>query len=367
MRILQVINSLILAGAEVLLGDLVPRLRARGIDVTIAVLKNLDSTIEHELREAGIPFLPMSGSRIYSLRHIASLAHQIGAFDLVHAHLFPAQLWVAMAAGRARRPPLLVTTEHGLTNNRRHWWFRPIDRLLYRHYALIACNSQATATALAAWVPAAANRIQVVPNGIVVERFSQAVAAARQDILGTGDRVSLLVSVARLDSQKDHATLLRALARVPQAHLALVGDGELRSRLEGQAHTLGIAGRVHFLGRRPDVPQLLKMSDVFVHSTHSDGFCLAALEAMAAGIPVVATRVPGLAEVVGSAGVLVPPGDDAALAAAISSLLASEDKCEELAAAGMARARQFTIESSVEGYIRLYNAVLAGSGSHKGG
>jgi glycosyltransferase involved in cell wall biosynthesis len=360
MKVLQVINSLILAGAEVLLADLVPCLRKRGVEVTVAVLKVLENNLEEQLHQSGVPFLPLSGSGIYSLRHIGPLARNFGGFDVVHAHLFPAQLWVALAAGRTRRPPLLVTTEHSPTNNRRKWWFYPIDRWLYRRYALIACNSQATATALADWVPEVANRIQVVSNGIVVERFSQAAAAERQDVLGTTNQVPLLVSVARLEPDKDHATLLRALARVPQAHLALVGDGELRPRLQAQARSLGIAGRVHFLGRRPDVPQLLKMSDVFVHSTHSDGFCLAALEAMAAGIPVIATSVPGLAEVVGNAGVLLPPGDDAALAVAISSLLASEGRRKELAAAGVARARQFAIESTAEAYIRFYESALAG-------
>jgi glycosyltransferase involved in cell wall biosynthesis len=363
MKVLHVINSLILAGAETLLKDVVLGLDARGLGNAVAVLKVLDSPLEHELQQAGIPFLALPESGIYSARHIAPLARHMEGFDLVHVHLFPAQLFAAMAARRIKHPPLLLTTEHGTATNRRRFWLRPIDRWLYRQYRLVACNSAATASSLSEWVPATASKTRVVPNGILVERFSNATAAGRQEVFQTPATGPLLISVARLAPPKDHATLLRALTRVQGTDLALVGDGELRPALQALARDLGIGERVHFLGRRADVSRLLKMADLFVHSSRDEGFGLAALEAMAAGVPVVATNVPGLAEVVGAAAVLTPPGDDAALAAAISSLLASPERRNNLSRAGRERAQQFSLDSTVEAYLRFYESALSSAPS----
>jgi glycosyltransferase involved in cell wall biosynthesis len=129
--------------------------------------------------------------------------------------------------------------------------------------------------------------------------------------------------------------------------------------LEALAASLGIRERVHFLGRRADVPQLLKLADVYVHSSHWEGFGIAAVEAMAAGVPVIASDVPGLGQVVGSAGLLFPAGDAECLAKHIRSLLDSEPLRRRLSQAGKERARSFSIEGSVEAYISLYESVLA--------
>ncbi|MGH9669124.1 MAG: glycosyltransferase, partial [Terriglobales bacterium] len=135
---------------------------------------------------------------------------------------------------------------------------------------------------------------------------------------------------------------------------------ELRPSLEALAASLGIWERVHFLGRRADVPQLLKLADVYVHSSHWEGFGIAAVEAMAAGLPVIASDVPGLSQVVGSAGLLFPRGDADCLAGHISSVLASESLRRQLSQAGRERARSFSIEQSVEAYINLYRSVVEG-------
>ena len=358
MRVLQVIDSLIPAGAEVLVKELAPVFQVRGLNVTVAVLKILDSPLEKELRDNGVHFLPTAAGGIYSPRQILHLAKYMGDYDLVHAHLFPVQLWTAAAVRLCPARPVLVTTEHNPDNNRRRSWLRPLDRWLYRAYDAIACNSQATADALAVWAPGIRDKLQVVPNGIPLARFGSADPIPKREVVGSD--VPVVTFVARLEPQKDHATLLRSMAAVSRAHLLLVGDGELRPRLGRLAQELGIQNRVHFLGRRSDVPQLLKMSDVYVHSTHSDGFGMAAVEAMAAGVPVIASLVPGLAEVVGGAGVLVPVGDSQVLAKEISALLASPARREQLSEAGRERALQFTIEACAEAYIRLYESLLAG-------
>jgi glycosyltransferase involved in cell wall biosynthesis len=358
MKVLHVINSLILAGVEVLLAEMVPRFRARGLEVEVAVLKPLDSPLEHRLRDSGIPFLQNSVHRIYSPAHVFSLARRLHEFDLVQSYLFPAQLWVASAAVLAKRRVPLVTTEQSTQTGRRNWWFHPADRWMYSRYRAIACNSPETLESLVRWVPGAESRVSVIPNGVALDRMAGAQPPPRSSVL-PDDGSPLLMFVARLEPAKDHATLLRALAQVPSTRLALVGDGVLRGELEALAASLGIRERVHFLGRRADVPQLLKLADVYVHSSHWEGFGIAAVEAMAAGVPVIASDVPGLGQVVGSAGLLFPAGDAECLAKHIRSLLDSEPLRRRLSQAGKERARSFSIEGSVEAYISLYESVLA--------
>ena len=356
MRVLQVINSLILAGAEMLVRDLAPRLQARGVEITLAVLKTLDSPLEHELRAAGYRFLPIESS-IYNPEHMWKLARYVGEFDVVHTHLFPAQLWAAGAVALAGGATPLVSTEPSTSNNRRKAWFRPLDRWMYRRYAFIACNSQATRDSLAAWVPGVRDRLAVIYNGIPLERFQAAAPARREEVLPGREKQKIVIFVARFDRAKDHATLLRAVARLSGVDLLLVGDGDSRPQAEELGRKLGIAGRVHFLGRRHDIPQLLKMSDLNVQSSVFEGFGIAAAEAMSAGLPVIASDVPGLNEIVRGAGLLFPAGDDAALANHMASVLGSPARREQLAAASLRRAPEFSIERTADAWIEAYEGV----------
>jgi glycosyltransferase involved in cell wall biosynthesis len=138
----------------------------------------------------------------------------------------------------------------------------------------------------------------------------------------------------------------------------LVGDGFLRPQIEELARSIGVATRVSFLGRRQDVPRILKAADIYVHSTTFDGFGIAACEAMAAGLPVIASDVPGLAQVVGGAGILFPVGDHVALAREIQGLLTSPDRRCEMSNASRKRAQCFSIEKTVDGYLTMYESVL---------
>jgi glycosyltransferase involved in cell wall biosynthesis len=342
-------------------GAMAPRLRDHGFEVSIAVLRVLNSPLEQRLKAVGIPVLRTANAASYSPFHIRPLARLMEQHDLVHVHLFPAQLWAAAALRQCDRQPVLITTEHNPDNNRRGKPFaRSLDRILYRSYDSVVCNSEATAAAMLEWVPQVHDRLTVIPNGIAVERFRSAVAADR-DMIVHGHRGPIAIFVARLQPQKDHETLLRAIARIPDVQLLLVGEGELRSELEQLAGALGIATRVHFLGQRADVAELLKMADLYIHATHSDGFGIAALEAMAAGLPVIASNVPGLAEVVGNAGILVPPRDAEALARAIQSVLSDPALKAKLASAAAARASSFDISQTIAKHVDLYQRLLTAS------
>jgi glycosyltransferase involved in cell wall biosynthesis len=356
MRVLHVINSLPLAGAEILLRDLVPHLRRRDVESSVAVLKWLDSPLERGLQDEGVPFPPTPGYGIYSSRHVARLARLIGGYDLVHAHLFPAQMWVALAAKIAKAPPL-VTSEQSTSNRRRRTWLRPADAWMFSRYAAVVCPSHGVADSLTQWVPRVANKVRIVPNGVDLGRFRDARALSKEE-LGVPPDAAIAIFVARFDAAKDHATLVQAVAKIPRTHLLLVGDGPLRGRCEQLVTSLHLHDRVHFLGWRTDVASLLKSADVYVHSSHFEGFGIAALEAMAGGLPVIASDVPGLAELVGGAGVLVPSGDSEAFAREISAVTCSPELARSIAERCRQRALGLGIEGTADAFAQMYRAVL---------
>jgi glycosyltransferase involved in cell wall biosynthesis len=356
-RVLQLIDSLILAGAEALVKDMVPRMRARGIDVSVAVLKELDSPFERELRELGIPFLPTARGGMYSPAHLLNLRRHIFTFDVVHVYLFPAQLFAPIAQALAGSCVPLVLSEGTPHHRRRKKWLRSLEEWMYDRYAAIACASEGIAASLKQWLPAVESKITVIENGIDVQKFEQAKPASRASA-GVSSRRCLLLYVASFQPRKDHHNLLRAMARIPDAELLLVGDGKLRPPAEYLARSLGIADRVHFLGRRKDIPELLKLADIYVHPPSFEGFGIAAAEAMAAGKPIVASNVPGLAQVVGNAAILVPPSNPEALAAQISALLKSRERQTQLGQLAAQRAHDFGIDKTVSGYINLYQAIV---------
>ena len=358
MRVLHVINSLILAGVEVLLAEMLPIFRERGLDNKIALLKPLHGPLEQRLQDNGFAFVAGLPEQVYSPLHVRKLAQQMPEYDLVMAYLFPAQLWVAAASMIAKRSVPLVTTEQNTTNRRRMALLRPLDRWMYSRYAAIICNSPATHRELLQWVPPAKDRTVVVANGVPVKRISEAAPASKREVTGS-DSAPVVLFSARFQPQKDHATVLRAVAKVPVVHLALAGDGELRPEMEVLAERLGIRARVHFLGRRADIPSLLKMADLYVHSSISEGFGIAVAEALAAGLPVIASDVPGLNEVVAGGGILFQTGDVDSLAGHISRLLQSRELRAEWGKKASARGREFSIERTAEAYIRVFECVLA--------
>jgi glycosyltransferase involved in cell wall biosynthesis len=361
MRVLQVIDSLRIGGAEVLVGNMVPRFLQRGIECEVLVLSRSQSPLEESLQAAGVKVLDTGDIELYSPRQIRALSRIMRGFDLVHVHLFPAQLWAVLAA-ELQSGCALLTTEHSTVNARRRWWLRPLDAWMYSHYSQIACISEATAEELARWCPHVKRKLKVIPNGVPLEMFSKARPA---DLMGLGDGMIKVVFIGRFEPQKDHATLLRAVALVPSIHLFLLSDGPLRLQAEQLARDLGISTRVSFMGFREDVPQILKACDVYVQATTFEGFGIAACEAMAAGLPVIANDVVGLAQVVQGAGVLTPVGDHDSLARELNVLAGSAETRRRMSEASRRRARDFSIERTVDGYLEMYAAVLKQSTRQK--
>jgi glycosyltransferase involved in cell wall biosynthesis len=282
------------------------------------------------------------------------------SIELVHSHEFAMNAYAGAAARLAGLPT--VATVHGrqwVTDRARRVWSY---KLLRRAGMRLVAVSRDLAAFLETRMGLSPGAIEVVHNGIRLppmipaEKLAGRRAAARRELAIPPDG-PLLVAVGNLYPVKDHATLLRAAASPPLARVAIAGRGSEEASLKRLAGELGIADRVHLLGLRDDIDRVLLAADVFVQPSRSEGLPLSILEAMGAGLPVVATAVGGIPEAVvaGKTGALVPAGDPAALAEALRCLLERPDRGHALGCAGRTRAaEEFSIAAMVDRYQVLY-------------
>jgi glycosyltransferase involved in cell wall biosynthesis len=246
-----------------------------------------------------------------------------------------------------------IYTEHSTTNRRRNsGLLRLVDYWAYDRYARIVCISQGVKQRLVGHLGGIGQKAVVIHNGIDLGRFTAGSAPGK-----------LVVCVANLLPYKGQEVLLRALSLLPEeVRVELAGRGPLEQRLRELAAELGLRERVRFLGYVQEVTTLYRTASICVVPSLWEGFSLAAVEAMASGVPVVASGVPGLAEVVGEAGLLFEAGNPQDLAEKISALLCSPELWAEKRAQGLERAREFSIERTAGEYCRLY-AEVAGARS----
>ncbi len=362
MRILHIITSLRTGGAEHLLVDLLPRLRRRGHEVELLLFDGTRTPFYAQLEQEGIPVhaLAATPGAMHNPLLVFALHRFIRHYDIVHAHNTPCQLLLAAASyGTGCR---LVTTEHNTHNRRRgKWYWRQMDRWMYRRYNSIVCCSEETEKALRTSLglrPDGTFRTVTISNGIDVGRFATATALDRTRLFPPERKETaastLVMMVAAFRPQKYQEILIRAMALLPHTfRLALVGDGERRKECEQLADQLGVADRVTFLGIRSDIPQLLKTADILALATHHEGLSLSSLEGMASGRPFIGSDVEGLRDILQGAAPLVANTPEA-FAAAIRSLAADRTLYDKVGAACQNRAAEYDIEWMVEGYEREY-------------
>ena len=278
--------------------------------------------------------------------------------DVVHTHAW-GTLLEGLIAARLARVPVVIHGEHGTLQLRAHqrWLQRrgwsAADRVLSVSSRLAERIARETAFPL--------ERIRVIRNGVDVERFGHVDRSSARATLGLPADQPMLVTVGRLVPVKDHETLIQAMALLRRdgvsAMLAIAGDGPLLEPLKARAAALGLDAQVRFLGHRPDVEVVLGAADIFVLSSKSEGLSNTILEAMASGLPVVATRVGGADEMVreGQTGYLVAPHSPHALADALESLVRSRGVRQAMGAAGRRRVEaEFSLAAMVSRYEAMY-------------
>jgi glycosyltransferase involved in cell wall biosynthesis len=354
-RVLVLITLAEVGGAQTYVMSLLPALTER-FDVTVAAWG--PGPLREAAERAGATYVPLRWVQreLHAWRDLRGLVELVQLMRRIDPHLVHANSSKAGILGRLAaaitRVPARVFTVHGWAfkayDGAAARLYRSADRALRPLTTAIVCVSRTELEAGLRARTCSADRTVVIRNAVEV-------AGAPEPTLD-GDP-PVVLSVGRLKEPKTFDTLLRALAELDPASFRaqIVGDGPDRARLEERAR-----GPVELLGERDDVPQLLAGSDIFVLSSASEGLPMSLLEAMAAGLPVVASAVGGVPELVGDAGLLVPPRDHQALAEAIARLIADPALRRELGAAGRRRVEtEFSLEEFRAAHVALYERLLA--------
>jgi glycosyltransferase involved in cell wall biosynthesis len=319
----------------------------------------------HDLRAQQIPVIVLKylGAPISPLRDFRALQEIQATLqnlrpDLVATHSSKAGILGRFVARRLRIP--VVFTAHG-------WSFTPgiapTRAALYRTIERLAAPLSSKIITVSEFDRRLALEAGIAPETRLATVHNGIPDVPPQRRATPGREPARLVMVARFEPQKDHATLLHALSGLVGRpwQLDFIGEGPLRGRMEHLVRTLGLGTRVRFLGQRPDVDACLAEAQISVLATNWEGFPLTVLEAMRAGLPVVASAVGGVAEAVqdGDSGYLVPRGDVTALRDRIGRLLSSPALRTEMGSKGRIRWEQhFTIELMVEKTFAIYQEVV---------
>lgn len=353
MKILHVITSLWTGGAEKLMVDLLPRFRDRGIEVDLLTFNGDRTAFRQDLEANGIKVYDFgTKGSMYSPIKLVKLIPFLRRYDIIHTHNTAPQLFAAI--GSLFGGGQLITTEHASSNRRRNiQLFKVLDRWMFSRYKKVICISDIAKTNLLMHIGHSRADIVTINNGIDVMKYCNALSGKTLSQFAPASKK--IVMVAGFRWEKDQDTLIKALQYLPDDfHLFLVGDGERRSVLEQLITSMHLDGRVHLLGVRCDIPNLLHEADYVVMSSHFEGLSLSSVEGMSVGKPFLASNVDGLREVVAGAGVLFTHGDAEGLAREIMKLDSNPNLYREVAARCFDRAQQFDISKMVEGYINIY-------------
>jgi len=281
----------------------------------------------------------------------------------------PLVTFMGALAGCLAKVPLVITSRRALGKHQeRHIVLRPFDLLANRLSHRVTVNSRAVWEDTVNRDHMDPAKLVLIYNGVDASSFDSARASRREtrEKLEIRPKEKVIIAIGNLIPYKGHEELLLAahevLEEVPQAVFLLVGEERgIGWKLEKMAVELGISSRVKFVGLRQDIPQLLAASDVSVIASHEEGFSNVVLESMAAGLPVVATRVGGNSEAVidAATGWLVPPRNPTAMAEKIIDLLNDPNKAESWGNMGRERVKEdFSLEKMVEEHMRLYSSTM---------
>lgn len=352
-------------GVTTYLLDVLPVLQDAGVTLSLCFLREPHPAAA-PLRALGLEpvFLsarPWNPLVVFAVARVARQAR----CGMIHAAGIKATL-VARIVGALLGIPVLVHVHDQIMPPR---LIRILNRLFARRTDYCVGVSAATRDVAMRGYHVPADRIQVIHNGIPLDRVRGIPADARQrqrDAVALPADARLIAMVARLHAIKGPLPMIRMLpkilSRCGDATLLMVGDGPEREACEALAAELGLGARVRFLGHRSDVPEILAAADLVVMPSVSEGLGLAAMEAIAAGRPVVAYAVGGLPEVIrdGVDGLCVPAGDESAFAAAVADLLADDARRQRFGASAYEGAERFSLNRHVDAMLECYARVSGG-------
>ncbi|MEQ1757833.1 MAG: glycosyltransferase family 4 protein [Vicinamibacterales bacterium] len=353
---MHVVSSLETGGMERVVLRLASAQQDAGHEVHILALR--PGVLEQEARQRGLSTHVLSGGRLQ--RTLSTLAWFFRTKPaIVHVHNATSLHYGVLSRFVSRAP--IVVTLHGDLHSRlgSNWEWSRVSAAI--------TVSQAAAHVLT--LPASAPQMMVIRNGISMPVHAAGARDRTRAALGLDGKV-VGIEVARVDGKKGHKTLMHAVAALAEpvragVHILVAGDGRDLADVEALARTLGVTHAVTFLGARTDIDDLLHASDFFLLPSDTEGVPLSILEAMSHGLPIVASRVGGIPEIVEHEreGLLVPPGDPQALAAAITRVVSDPDTRASLGTAARLRAAtELSLDQTVRHYEEAYRKALSKAG-----
>lgn len=359
----MLIDSFLAGGAERIAVEVAIRLDRARFEPRIVATRTGGPLLE-KLDQAGIPYTILGRRRGFSPAKLLAARQAVRGSDVLHAHKYGSNMWGALLA-RATRVPLVIRepTFNGVRSSRRalgyRYWVAPVARRVICPTTVVARSLEEDGFA--------ADRIRIIPNGVLLDAALPREEARAE--LGLPADASVIGIVARLRPEKSHEVLFRAVAALPPERkavlLSVIGDGPRRQELDVLAASLGIAERIVWAGERRDARRLVKAFDVGVICSAWEGLPNAALETMAADVPLVSTRVGTMPDLLrDDCGVLVEIDDDVGLASALARLLDDPGEARRIGVRGGERVRrEHTMECMVEQFTKVYEEVLEEAGA----
>ena len=373
-KVMHILHTLGTAGLQKGVVNIANQLNSNGFEISICCLEQ-SGVFEERLNSGAKVFVMNKQPGIdYVLpMRLARLFRSEGTM-IVHTHNFATYLYGALGAGFALSPKV-IHGEHGSL-------LQPPDgqprHLVIRRY--LSCITAAFHTvsadmrnALIRMTGIEPSKIVTILNGIDLAKFRKTPGSITRMLLGIQPEELVIGTVGRLAQVKNYELLIQAISEASHAgvhpRLLFVGDGPSRSRLESLTEQHHLEKQVLFLGDRSDVPELLNIMDIFVLPSFSEGLSNSIMEAMAVGIPVIASDVGGNPELVshGETGFLFPSCDATALTQQILELVEDSEKRHKMGALGQKRMEElFTLDKMIQNYARLYRSVLGSSRYDRG-
>ena len=362
-KVLEVINSLKIGGAELLLRNFVIEAKKNNqytVDVCTLYATNDAKNIE-EIKKKNVRIWTLDLKNKYNIFSVIKIRNiiQREKYDIIHVHLFPASAIVALSSLFLKKSIVYLFTIHSTFNRRRSIKiFKIIDGLIYHRYVKIICISKQVQNSLIKWVPKIKEKIEIIPNGIPMNSKSNDNPLMKKyDVLFVG----------RLVQQKGIIFLLEAVSILQKKYkkiirVAVVGDGPLKKELIKVCEELKIKDSVEFLGFQRDVDQIMRSSRVLVLPSLWEGFGLVLLEAMKNKLPIIATNVGGIPEIItdGHEGILVPKENPKILANSINRLLENSKLRNQFIQNAYKKVQNhYSIEKYTHNMFNLYSKMMS--------
>lgn len=368
MKIAHICLSIGFGGAEKLLVDSLPRYVEQGHDITVIQLSSCmeETSYINALLAANIKVITLSKGSFMSFSTFLKLVKIMKAneHDIIHVHLFPCFYYISIASRLIRRHPVLVFTEHCTTNRRiTKKWLRPVEVFIYRKYKAIIGVSENVSLILKNWLPELKNKIVTINNGVNIEKFSSAQkfdSSYFEKNWGIKPGDIKLLMASRFFAQKDHDTVVKALADLPpNFHILFAGGGERVETVRELARSLGVENRVHFLGFRTDIAQLMKSADINILSSFFEGLSGVTLESLATGNPFLGSDIPGISDVVPDKNFIFEKNNAADLAKKLIAITSNESLKNKMMQDASMHVKHFDIWTMMERHLELYQQLLS--------